>query len=534
MKEDNQEELEPSYSLTIAVEDFKQGVQLYQSKNLKAAYSLIRKSLMKFQLEHQTKLILESTYLIANILFQLEKFNPAIIYFQELKNLAQNLQHKKYLELSSFMLAFCQYKNKNYKKAFEIFENDLSDPIEHVNKLQFLTFRARTSSKLGYRDQAIHYFEEAIKISQKDQKVIQNEGQKAQLYNEIGLELYYKILDEIKASGLSYLNDIDQKTQLFSLSIDYFQKAIEIWEKHGETKNFITTIQIIGNIYGFLGNSNKQIDYYNIALLKSEEINEFEQYIKISRNLIRILINLNNFDEIISLLQRVISVLNQNGVNDFVAIAEFHLKLGKTLMRSKQTNNALFEFITALNIYERLNIPISEHKTTLELIIKIYQDSKDIEKLSYYSQQLSNLEERLQKITFPSDDWLVVIKDFWFITETGIEIFSYAPDVPVNPTLFGGFISALQSLSEEIHKKRMESFVIGNQRYSFYFEEGKPIFIIGRANIEELDTRVTKVLSVLYQRFWNEYGKFLIKFSGNVNPFQNFGEVMKTIDFNLV
>ena len=123
MEEENQENLVASYSLTIAVEDFKQGVQLYQSRNLKAAYPLIRKSLLKFQLEHQTKLILESTYLIANILFQLEKFISAIKYFQELKILAQNLQHKKYLELSSFMLAFCHYKTRNYKLAYELYEN---------------------------------------------------------------------------------------------------------------------------------------------------------------------------------------------------------------------------------------------------------------------------------------------------------------------------------------------------------------------------------------------------------------------------
>ncbi len=534
MEEENQEKLEPSYSLTIAVEDFKQGVQLYQSRNPKAAYPLIRKSLLKFQLEHQTKLILESTYLMANILFQLEKYISAIKYFQELKILAKNLQHKKYLELSSFMLAFCHYKTRNYKLAYELYENELLDPIEYVNKLQFFTFRARTSSKLGYRDQAIQYFKDAIEICQKDLNGNQIEGQKAQLYNEIGLELYYKILDKIKVSGLSYLSDLEQKSQAFSLSIDYFQKAIEIWEKNGEMKNYITTIQIIGNIYGYLKNSNKQIEYYNIALHKSEEINEFEQYIKISRNLIRVLANLHKFDDLISLLQRVISVLNQNGVNDFIAIAEFHLKLGKTLKSLNQIKNALFEFITALNLYERLRVPISEHKTTLEFIIQIYQDSKDLEKLSYYSQQLSNLEVKFQEITLPSDDWLVVIKDFWIITDTGIEIFSYAPEVPINPTLFGGFISALQSFSEEISKKRMESFVIGDERYAFYFEEGKTFFIIGRASLQELDTRVTKVLSVLYQKFDDAYGKFLIKFTGNVSPFQNFGEIMKTIDFNLV
>ncbi|MHA1475352.1 MAG: hypothetical protein ACTSQ5_09205 [Promethearchaeota archaeon] len=80
----------------------------------------------------------------------------------------------------------------------------------------------------------------------------------------------------------------------------------------------------------------------------------------------------------------------------------------------------------------------------------------------------------------------------------------------------------------------MESFVIGDERYAFYFEEGKTFFIIGRASVQELDTRVTKVLSALYQKFDDEYGRFLIKFTGNVSPFQNFGEIMKAIDFNLV
>ncbi len=80
----------------------------------------------------------------------------------------------------------------------------------------------------------------------------------------------------------------------------------------------------------------------------------------------------------------------------------------------------------------------------------------------------------------------------------------------------------------------MESFVIGDQRYSFYNEEGKSIFIIGRASVQELESRINKVLSVLYQSFYNEYKKYLMKFSGNVSPFQTFGEIMKTIDFNLV
>ncbi|MHA1766955.1 MAG: hypothetical protein DRO88_13815 [Promethearchaeia archaeon] len=534
MKIDSQEDIEPSYSLSIAVEDFKQGVQLYQNRNLKAAYTLIQKALLRFEIEKQYKLVMESTYLIANILFQMEKFKSSTKYFEKLTIIAQNLQHEKYIELSSFMLAYCMYKNKNYKDAFEIFENNINYPIKFVNPLQFFTFRARTCSKLGYREQAIEYYNDAIEICEKSPDGKQVEAQLAQLFYDLGLEHYYKILNELKASGFSYYDDFDQWSTEFSQSINYFLKTIKIWEKIGEIRKIITIYQIMGNIYGYIKDYDNQIEYYEKALHKSEEANEFEQYIKISRMLIRVLTGLHRYNDLIKLIQKIISVLNQNGVNDLLSIGEFHLKLGKIHVGLKDPDSALLEFITALHLYQRLKIPILEHKTTLEQIIQIYKNKNDKEKISYYSQQLSDLNNKLHELIIPQENWSIIIKDFWVITDIGIEIFSYTPEVSINPTLFGGFISALQSLSEEISKKKMESFVIGNFRYSFYYEENKPFFIIGRADVQEMETKVIKVLSILYRRFYKEYSKYLHKFSGNVSPFQNFGKIIKTIDFNLV
>ncbi|WP_371805510.1 CDC27 family protein [Candidatus Lokiarchaeum ossiferum] len=531
--EEENTELGASYSLTIAVEDFKQSVQLYQSKNLKAAYNLLQKALKKFQLEKQHKLVMESTYLIATILFQFEKYSKAISYFKDLNLLATELKHQRYQELSSFMQAYCYYKNKKFAKAYEIFERELIGSTSYVNRLQFFTFKARTCSKLGYRDQAIPYFEEAIMICEKTSNLPGIKPQQAQLLYDLGLEYHYHILDELRAAGFSQYNNLLKWSQEFNQSINNFSKAVEIWTSTGEIKKTIATYQIMGNIYGYLKNNQKQQDYYNKALQNAEQSNEFTQYIKIAKILIRLLNEQNAFTDLIPLLQKIISILNQHGISDVLSIAGFHLEIGKALKKLNQIDEALLEFITALNIYQRLKIPVQGHKRTLLALLDIYQTKQENEKISYYSEQLNKLNSKFEDLQPHTENNLGVLNDFWIITETGLEIFSYSPGMEINLTLFGGFVSALQTFSQEVTKKRMESFVIGDLRYSFYFEDGKKIFILGRSELSESEKTVNFILKQIYQRFNLEFEKRLEKFSGDVTPFSKFGEILATIDFNL-
>ncbi len=531
--EEENGELEASYSLTIAVEDFKQSVQLYQSKNLKAAYNLLRKAQKKFQLEKQHKLVMESTYLLAMILFQFEKYSKAIHFFKELSILATNLKHQRYQELSSFMKAYCFYKIKKFAEAYDIFERELIGSTSYVNRLQFFTFKARTCSKLGFRDQAIPYFEEAIIICQATPDLPGVDRQQAQLLYDLGLEYHYQILDELKTAGFTQYNNLLAWSELFNQSITNFSKATAIWTKMGEIKKNIATYQIMGNIYGYLKNSQKQQDYYNQALQSAEQINNFEQYIKIAKLVIRVLKEQKDPKTLIPFLQKIISVLNQHGINDVMSIAGFHLEIGKALQKRNQMEDALLEFITALNIFQRLTIPVQDHKRTLIAILQIYQENHQPEKISYYSEQLNKLVIRLDEKKPSSEMNLGVLSDFWIITETGVEIFSHSPGLEVNLTLFGGFISALQTFSQEVIKKRMDAFLIGGLRYSFYFEKEKNFFILGRSEISEPEKSVDYILKQVYDRFHQEFGKRLQKFTGDVTGFQNFRNILLTMDFNL-
>ncbi len=526
-------DIEPSYSLSIAIEDFQKGVQLYQNKNLKAAYPLVRKALLKFQIEAQQNLVMEATYLLATILFQFGKYNSSIKYFKDLNYLAENLNYSKYSELSEFMIGFNHYKKKEFQQAYDIFESLLIGKINYINRIQFFTYKARTSSKLGFRDKAISYFEEALLISKDSDDFASLENQYAQLLYELGLEYHYKILDELKIIGFSKYNSLLQWSQLFNQSIENFIEAIQIWTKRSEIQKTISAYLIMGNIYGYLKDTKKQIENYKLALKNSEEINEFKQYIKIGRILSQVLLNKGKYDEIIKLLQEIISVLNQNGVNEIIAIGGFHYNLGFALSKLEHYKEAAFELITALNLYQQLKIPINEHKKAIELIIEIYQKSKENEKISFYLEQLNKIIQDLNDVSYQTGTSLGILNDFWIITESGLEVYSYSPDMEFDLTLFGGFVSALQNFSFEINKSRIDSFLSGNWRYLFYSEKSIPFYILGRAVLNEPKNRILKVMKLIFSKFNSKFGKKFVNFSGDVSPFKQFDDILNDIDFNL-
>ena len=77
-------EMSDLYSYTAAVEDFRAGVQLFQTRNFEDAYILLNKALMKFERENHKQLIMEALYLIASLFAQQRKFTKAEEYFLRL------------------------------------------------------------------------------------------------------------------------------------------------------------------------------------------------------------------------------------------------------------------------------------------------------------------------------------------------------------------------------------------------------------------------------------------------------------------
>ena len=137
-----------NYSLTSAVSDFKKGVLYYQKRKWKSAYPLIKRAISKFQKENQAKMTLECSFLLGNILMQLEKYTNAIPYFELNQDLAQQMTHLQYWEISTFNMAYCNYKLENFEKAIQYFSQIDCNKIQFVNLVHYYIFLGRFSCKI--------------------------------------------------------------------------------------------------------------------------------------------------------------------------------------------------------------------------------------------------------------------------------------------------------------------------------------------------------------------------------------------------
>ena len=126
------------------------------------------------------------------------------------------------------------------------------------------------------------------------------------------------------------------------------------------------------------------------------------------------------------------------------------------------------------------------------------------------------------------------IKEVWIYYNTGIEMFSFAPETSVNPDLFGGFLTAMQAFSLEISNKTLNAMIIGEDRYSFYRDKDWKFFVLGRSNIKAGEFNVESILKKIHQKFREQFKSQILNFEGEVSPFPWFKKDLEAMDFTLL
>ena len=124
------------------------------------------------------------------------------------------------------------------------------------------------------------------------------------------------------------------------------------------------------------------------------------------------------------------------------------------------------------------------------------------------------------------------VREVWIFMNMGTQIFSHAPETSVDPQLFGGFLSALTNFSKELTSNYLNGMQIGNDRYTFFREEDKPIFILSRSNLTTSMDFIEKILSKIYNEFWIQYSAFLEDFDDEISRFSNFEDILEKMDFS--
>jgi len=116
-------------------------------------------------------------------------------------------------------------------------------------------------------------------------------------------------------------------------------------------------------------------------------------------------------------------------------------------------------------------------------------------------------------------------QDLWIMTESGLVLYHKSIH-QLDKHLFGGFMSALHSFSQEIDKGGITNFMINERRYSIYKKQNL-IFVIGSYPTVK-EKRVLMGLEAISEQFIELYGSLLENWDGEVTPFKNFGDILQS------
>ncbi len=118
---------------------------------------------------------------------------------------------------------------------------------------------------------------------------------------------------------------------------------------------------------------------------------------------------------------------------------------------------------------------------------------------------------------------LKVLQDIWILTDTGLVIFNRVLDPRLDPQLFGGMLSALNTFTEEISEGGLSSFKLRNKRFTIMKQKG--LTFVANSDNNQKEKKVEKELQWLQKTFFKMYGEVLKKWNNDINIFLEFENV---------
>lgn len=524
--------IDESYSFTAAVQDFQRGIQLFQARKLRPSFPYLKRALLKFNQEANTKLQMEATFLLATILMKQRKYELALEYYGALAQLAIDLQHQKYLEQARFMSGFAYYKTNQLGAALD--QLNLLNPAktQHVNPFRYAVIKAQVLAALELTEEAIAAYQHAFDLSTQLPHSEATLRQRAQVLYELGLQ-HYKHGTGLAKKGLqAHASEIRVAIQK---AIDYFTGSADVWRELGEFTHLVTTYKLIGNTHAILGDKEHQLSAFKDALEVATRAGEFASRVPLMNRIIQIQESLELHEQNVADIQAFLEELSDSSFVDMIVLANLYLLMGQALLALEKPEEAIASFLRALNLYKQLASPVDEQRVVLEHLVDAYRSQGQTDRAEYYAHQLEKLKEAQPVSETPRDQRLHplgAVKEIWVYTDSGMELFSYAPETRFDPDLLGGFLSAMQSFSLELRQEKLHGLVIGNDRYIIYREPDRAFYILGRAGLRAPESSIHRVLQQVYARFYEEFGEALDDSVVDMSGFARFGEVLEKIDLS--
>jgi tetratricopeptide (TPR) repeat protein len=523
--------IDDSYLIQNALEDFKIGLEQYKKKELDRSYFLLSKAHLKFELDNQLKLLLETTFFIGTILMEKNKFKVAGEYFQKLEHLAQQLEHEKYVERAIFMGGYCNYQVNDYRSAYEKFMKLADRELKYVSKFQYGLIRGKLLADVGHFDNAIKSFEEALGYSELLGETNDLKKKKAEIFSDLG-HIKYDMVYQATRSG--NVDSDNSKSNLYD-SIKYFEEVIKIWESMDNIPRLIDLNKQIASIYEILGELDNAIQFYEKALEFAELSNDIVNRFEIIEKLIQTLAELGRHEEIFKRVDEVLHDIAPVAYFDRFTVAGLHRRLAESLIELGRDDDAMAELLVALNLYENFSKPVPELSIVYKKIIEIYKHKEDSDRIKYYKDRRKKLKielYELSKLERVKYNILDIIEEFWIFTNEGNTLFTYTPKINANSQLLSGFLIAMNNFGSELKAEQLKTIKFGSEYFSYYKEKDRTIFIVGRSNDKYQVDLVEEIIKKIYIKFWEIYGAFIDDVDEDTTKFEPFLKMLKEKELN--
>jgi hypothetical protein len=120
------------------------------------------------------------------------------------------------------------------------------------------------------------------------------------------------------------------------------------------------------------------------------------------------------------------------------------------------------------------------------------------------------------------------INEIWIITSSGITLFNISKDDKIDPLLFGGFLSAVQSFIKTLGENTLKTLVIGNSKITVY-QGKKGLLFVSRSPQKTKDDSIIEYLKLVETKFREQYDVILDQPIQNPTLFEKFGDIIEEI-----
>ncbi len=115
---------------------------------------------------------------------------------------------------------------------------------------------------------------------------------------------------------------------------------------------------------------------------------------------------------------------------------------------------------------------------------------------------------------------LGLINELWIITCSGLPAYHQTINQQVDETLFGGFISAIQTFVQSFGDHEINKMEMAGSKIIILSSNDKQWLFVGRADAKESEKKVHKYLLEVSDIFFAKFGKTLATWDFNTVKFQ--------------